>query len=86
MSSFQIFNKLIIENTVQLLHSLNQVIATTCDKAAPNQKFVRLHIADGLCYKTANYFTDDREIYFISDAGHSLPLSTIKQLKEQHVM
>ena len=48
-----------------------KVIASTSDKASPNQKLYRLHgDANTLCYKTINFFAPDRYIYFFSDVPH----------------
>ena len=58
--------------TVYLLTYLLQVIASTSDKATPNQKLYRLHKqpGDDVCYKAANIYAPDRFVYFFSDAPH----------------
>ena len=52
-------------------HFVVQVIASTSDKAAPNQRLYRLH-GDGreVCYKAVNLAAPSRYVYFISDAPH----------------
>ena len=48
-----------------------KVIASTSDKATPNQRLYRLHgQGPDVCYKAINLFSMDRYIYFFSDAPH----------------
>jgi tRNA nucleotidyltransferase (CCA-adding enzyme) len=54
-----------------------KVTGITCDGAAPNRKFFRIHTQTtkktSITYKTKNpYSEDDRDIYFISDPPHLL--------------
>lgn len=48
-----------------------KVIASTSDKASPNQKLYDMH-GDGseICYKTKNNYMRDRDIFFFSDVPH----------------
>ena len=45
-----------------------QVIASTSDKASPNQCFIKLHGDSG--YKAPNIYAPGRDIFFFSDAPH----------------
>lgn len=57
-----------------------KVIASTSDKASPNQRFYQLHGAQGeVCYKYINLFAPDRHIYFFSDPPHLI--KTVNMLK-----
>ena len=49
-----------------------KVLATTCDGASPNRKFIKLHGKPGeLVYKTINPFSDEpRPLFFFSDVPH----------------
>ena len=47
-----------------------KVIASTSDKASPNQKLYRMHGDNAFCYKTVNMFVPDRYIFFVSDPPH----------------
>ena len=49
-----------------------KVLATTCDGASSNRKFIGLHGKDGeFIYKTVNPFSDEpRPLFFFSDAPH----------------
>lgn len=48
--------------------SILQVIASTSDKAGPNQQFIRMNTENG--YKTVNLYAPERCIFFFSDAPH----------------
>ncbi|XP_070177740.1 uncharacterized protein [Littorina saxatilis] len=48
-----------------------KVIASTSDKASPNQRLYQLHgQAHQVCYKTLNFYAPTRYIYFFSDVPH----------------
>ena len=48
-----------------------KVIASTSDKASPNQRFYQIHgKPKEICYKTCNFYAPDREIFFFSDVPH----------------
>jgi len=50
-----------------------KVVATTCDGASCNRKFIKVHGETGeLVYKTKNPYSDDesRSLFFLSDAPH----------------
>ena len=48
-----------------------KVIASTSDKATPNQRLYRLQgQGEDVCYKAVNLYSMDRYLYFFSDAPH----------------
>ena len=56
----------ILEQTCKL-----KVIASTSDKASPNQRLYQIHgQPDQICYKTIHFYAPDREIFFFSDVPH----------------
>ena len=64
----------IIWEVIERLERLGfQVVALTCDGAAPNQKFFNMHLMsqEQVFYKTPNpYTSEERSIYFFSDVPH----------------
>ncbi|KAK7112467.1 hypothetical protein V1264_011920 [Littorina saxatilis] len=50
-----------------------KVVASTSDKASPNQRLYQLHQVPGVsdvCFKAVNLHAPEREVFFISDAPH----------------
>lgn len=69
----------IVWEAVERLEKLGlKVLVVTADGASPNRKFFRMHkkTGEGLCYKTANPYTDEkRALYFMSDVPHLVKTS-----------
>ena len=51
-----------------------KVMAVTCDGASTNGKFLKMHAvlgsAEDVVYKTINWYSSDRFVYFFADPPH----------------